>query len=112
MMSARALSSWLLVGVAIFVIFGHVCAAPFHAHAGALTTHSEEHPEHGSDESAHGGSCEALRTTLSLDAPALPATGIVLTPLSALRSPTALATDAPVPTSSPPLFLLHAALLI
>ena len=76
-----------------------------------MTTHSEDHPERGSDESAHGGSCEALRTSHP-DAPALPAMGIVFTPASELRTPAALPTDAPVPTSSPPLFLLHASFLI
>jgi len=105
-MNGPRVSSWLLVGVAIFVVLGHICAAPIHAHAGAVTTHSEDHPESGSDEAAHGGSCEALRADCHIDAPALLPTGIVLPVLGAHP------TSAPAPTSSPPLFLLHAALLI
>ena len=110
-MNGRHLSSWLLVSVAIFVVFSHICAAPFHAHAGAVTTHSEDHPESGSDEAAHGGSCEALRADSDVDAPALPA-GIVLPVIGDLETLRAHPTSVPVPTSSPPLFLLHASLLI
>jgi hypothetical protein len=111
-MNGRRLSSWLLVGVAIFVVFGHICAAPFHAHAGAVTTHSEDHPESGSDEAAHGGSCEALRADSDVDAPALLPTGIVLPIIGDLETLRTHPTSAPASTSSPPLFLLHAALLI
>ena len=111
-MNGRRLSSWLLVAVAVFVVFGHICAAPFHAHAGTVTTHSEDHPESGSDEAAHGGSCEALRADSDVDAPALLPTGIVLPIIGDLETLRAHPTSVPVPTSSPPLFLLHAALLI
>ncbi len=111
-MNGRRLSSWLLVGVATFVVLGHICAAPIHAHAGAVTTHSEDHPESGSDEAAHGGSCEALRADSDVDAPALLPTGIVLPIIGDLETLRAHPTSTPVPTSSPPLFLLYAALLI
>src|SRR5436309_591963 len=104
--------SIFLVAVAAFMVVGHICAAPFHAHAGAVTTHSEDHPERGSDEAAHGGSCEALRTTSDVDAPALLPTGIVLPVIGDLETRHAHTTSAPAPTISPPLFLLHAALLI
>src|SRR5947209_20127114 len=96
-MNGRRLSSWLLVGVAIFVVFGHICAAPFHAHAGAVTTHSEDHPESGSDEAAHGGSCEVLRADSDVDAPALLPTGIVLLAICALAPRRAHPTRAPDP---------------
>src|SRR2546425_10425770 len=111
-MSCGRVSSWLLVGLAIFVVLGHICAAPIHAHAGAVTTHSEDHPQSGSDEGAHGGSCEALRADSDVDAPALLPAGIVLPVLGDLEALRAHPTSAPAPTSSPPLFLLHAALLI
>jgi hypothetical protein len=111
-MNVRHVSSWVLVGVAIFVVFGHICAAPFHAHAGAVTTHSEDHPERGSDDAAHGGSCEALRADSNLETPALLPTGIVLLLIGDLGRHPALATPAPAPATSPPLFLLHASLLI
>jgi hypothetical protein len=106
----RRASSVLLVAVAIFLAIGHICAGPVHSHAGTVTTHSEDDPGQGSDEAAHGGSCEALRTTPSVALPALPAVRldvVVITPVL-----TAVATALPAPDTSPPLFLLHAVLLI
>jgi hypothetical protein len=111
-MSRRRVSSWLLVGLAIFVVLGHICAAPFHAHAGAVTTHGEDHPEGGSDEAAHAGSCEALRADFGVHTPALLPTGIVLPVVRDPEIDHAQPTQVSAPTSSPPLFLLHAALLI
>jgi len=111
-MNGRRFSSWLLVGVAIFVVLGHVCALPVHVHAGAAMTHTEDHPERGSDEAAHGGSCEALRTSSNVNAPALLPTGVAPLVIGSPEIHRAHATPAPAPASSPPLFLLHAALLI
>lgn len=108
----RRACSIVLVAVAAFVVMGHICAGPIHAHAGALTTHSEDHPEHGSDEAAHGGSCEALRTTANLDLPALPAARLDVVIVAVLRDAATAPAAAPTPDASPPLFLLHAALLI
>jgi len=104
------LSSIFLVAVAIFVVMGHVCAGPLHAHAGTVTTHSDDHPEQGSDEVAHGGSCEALKATPNIDLPALPVARLNIVPLTAPL--TAIARPLPAPDTSPPLFLLHAVLLI
>ncbi|MGH7671715.1 MAG: hypothetical protein ACREMC_02360 [Gemmatimonadales bacterium] len=106
------LSTWLLVALAIFVVLGHVCALPIHAHAGAVTTHTEDHPEHGSDEAAHSGSCEALRAHASVDTPVLLPARLVLPAIGDPETQRAHTTPAPGPASSPPLFLLHAALLI
>ena len=111
-MKRRRLWFRLLVGVTIFVVLGHVCALPLHAHAGAVSAHTEDHPERGSDEAAHGGSCEALRASSNFDAPALQPTGISLPIIGGLEIHRAHATPAPAPASSPPFFLLHAALLI
>jgi hypothetical protein len=90
----------------------HICVGQIHAHAGALTTHSEDHPEHGSDEAAHGGSCEALRTATNLDLPALLAARLDVVIVTVLRDAGTVPVAAPTPDTSPPLFLLHAALLI
>ena len=103
-------SSILLVAIAIVVVMGHICAGPFHAHAGTVTTHSEDHPEHGSDEAAHGGSCEALRATPNIDLPALPAVRLDVVPHTAILIATA--TPPFALDTSPPLFLLHAVLRI
>jgi hypothetical protein len=108
-MTPRA-PSIVLVAIAVLVVVGHICAGPFHAHAGTVTTHSEDHPERGGDEAAHGGSCEALRASLNIDLPALPVARLDVPPLTAIL--TAIARPAPAPDSSPPLFLLHAVLLI
>src|SRR5262249_33813398 len=105
-------SAPFLVAIAVFVVLGHICAAPFHAHAGALTTHSEDHPEGGSGEAAHGGSCEALKTTSNVDLPLLPSARIeIVFPFELFGRPT-IAASVPAPDTSPPLFLLHATLLI
>lgn len=106
----RPASSIFLVAVAILMVMGHICAGPLHAHAGAVTTHSEDHPERGSDEAAHGGSCEALRATPNIDLPALPAARLEIVGLTAILP--VIARPLPVPDTSPPLFLLHAVLLI
>jgi len=111
-MNGRRFSSLLLVGVAILVVLGHVCALPVHVHGGAVTTHTEDHPERGSDEATQGGSCEALRTSSNVDAPALLPTGVAPLVIGSLAIHRAHAMPAPTPASSPPLFLLHAALLI
>ena len=111
-MKRARLASWLLVGVAIFVVLGHICADPVHVHAGAVTTHTEDDPDSGADDAAHGGSCETLRADFDFYMPALLPAGILLSIVSAPEIYRALATPTPAPTSSPPLFLLHAALLI
>lgn len=111
-MNGRRLSAWMLVGAAIFIVLGHVCALPVHAHAGAVTTHTADHPERGSDEAAYGGSCEALRASPNFDVPALLPTGVAPLVIGSLETHRAHATPVPTPASSPPLFLLHRALLI
>lgn len=111
-MTAGRVLSWLLLAVAIFVVLGHICAAPVHAHAGAVTTHSEDHPARGADEAAHSGSCETLRADFNFYAPVLLPAGIVLPGVSSPEIRRADGETTPSPTSSPPLFLLHAALLI
>ena len=107
---ARQSSSIFLVAVAILMVMGHICAGPLHAHAGTVTTHSEDHTDHGTDEAAHGGSCEALRATPNIDVPALPVAHHEIPRLAAIL--TSLARPLPAPDTSPPLFLLHAVLLI
>ena len=108
--NARHLSTWLLVGAAVFVVLGHVCALPVHAHAGMVTTHAEDHPEHGSDGPGHGGSCEALSVTLNIALPALPAARVDIALLLILL--TAVGIPPAAPGESPPLFLLHSVLRI
>jgi len=111
-MKTRGVGSWLLAGVSILIVLGHVCALPVHAHVEAVTPHAEDHPERGSDEATHDGSCEALRASSNVHAPALQPTGIVLPVIGSVGFHRAHAALAPAAASSPPLFLLHSALLI
>lgn len=103
-----------LLGLGLFMVLSHVCALPVHA-AGLATLvgHPQgAHDESSADESVHGGSCEAVRSVFAVTPPVLLATATVLVPIVTPivqrpldRSPSAVAT-------SPPLFLLHASLLI
>jgi len=109
LMTSR-ISSVFLVAVAVLVVMGHICAGPFHAHAGSVTTHSEDHHERGGDDAAHGASCEVLRATATIDLPALPVVRLDIPALT--LSSTASTRPLPAPGTSPPLFLLHDVLLI
>ena len=109
-------SYWLLVVIAVVMVLGHICALPFHAHAGAITTHEERESHHGhgdaDEDTAHAASCDAVKAPPHADgAPVLVALGtapvVVLPPARHL-----VEADASVVVGSPPLFLLHAVLLI
>jgi hypothetical protein len=102
-----------LLILAIVAVLGHICVLPVHAHAVPVEGHSS-HDDGGSDNSVHTASCDALKT-----ASATPSIVLVPTTVPAINvEPVSLkghAFDAaPVSAhpASPPLFLLHAALLI
>jgi hypothetical protein len=111
-MRAPSPLSLLLIAVAVFSALAHICAGPLHAHAAAVTAHEDHHSEHGDGDIGHGGSCEGVTSTAIVAAPAVASalTGIAIAHGAARSAPRLLAV--PAPTSSPPLFLLHAALLI
>jgi len=103
-----------LLGPGLFVVFSHVCALPVHAaDLSMLVGHTHgAHDEPSADDSVHGAFCEAVRSTFPVAPPVLPATSstpalvitrVVQRPLDRLLSAVA---------TSPPLFLLHASLLI
>jgi hypothetical protein len=102
-----------LLIVAIVAALGHICVLPVHAHAVPIEGHGS-HDDDASENSVHTASCDALRT-----ASATPSIVLVPTTVPAINvEPVSLkghAFDA-APLSahphSPPLFLLHAALLI
>ena len=110
----------LFIAFAIIATLVHVCALPGHIHAAELDTadHSHDVPpsDHSDapDDSAYGESCDALRPGSS---PAPPAVFIAL-PASAawvLERLEARSRTADVVTSSrasPPLYVVHRALLI
>ena len=110
-------SYWVLIALAMVMVLGHICALPFHAHAGAITTHEERQSHHGEEgpdeDAAHVGSCDAVKSApTALD-------GIVLVPLGSIAAVAQEWTRqlcetyaGAIVAGSPPLFLRHASLLI
>jgi hypothetical protein len=102
-------SIWLLLLLA-FTLVGHICALP-HGDDHALPHESTQHDHDGGD-GLHVASCEGVRSA----PPSSPCASQVTTPLNmdlaAPRVAQLALTRRPQPSSSPPLFLLHAALLI
>jgi hypothetical protein len=102
----------LLIGVAVFAALAHICAGPLHAHAGGATAHEEQHSEHDDGDSAHGASCEALKTATTIPVPLVASCITAIRVADAVGRSAPAFVSAPVTTPSPPLFLLHAAFLI
>ena len=106
--------SSLLLGLGLFVILSHVCALPVHA-AGLDTVlgHTDAaHDEHSADESVHGGSCEAVRSAFAVPPPVVSVVKAVsVSVVTRLMRPSP-ERSLPAVATSPPLFLLHASLLI
>jgi hypothetical protein len=110
--SRRSLLPAALLLVLGLTLLGHVCVLPLHDHEQPATSHHAEDQDHRGGDSMHAASCEAVRSA----SPASPCVPHVTTALSAdvavpqtRRIPL---TRRPQPSSSPPLYLLHAALLI
>jgi len=103
----------LLVGAGLFVVLSHVCALPVHA-AGLATLVGHTHGAHEplADDSIHGASCEAVRSTFAAPPPVL--TAAPAAPVSAATHGVQSPLERPLFgfATSPPLFLLHASLLI
>ena len=112
-MSRRRFSTWLLCAVAIAAVLSHVCVLP-HAHADEPHAIAHEHDDEreGSEDAVHGASCEVLRASPPpspvLDSTPAPVTARVERAWPAVVHAPAIVVRGP----SPPLFLLHAALLI
>jgi hypothetical protein len=101
----RHLLSFTVLALLAVTLVGHVCTLPLHGHP--LT---EEHHEAG--DSVHGASCEVLRSTPSLPwYPIVDTAPLVDRPVEACSGALQIVST-PVSVHSPPLFLLHAALLI
>lgn len=99
----------LLLALSLFVVLSHVCALPVHA----LVGHTQgPHEEPSADDSVHGASCEAVRSTFTAGPPVLLATSA--TPVRLVARIVQGPLDHPLLAfaTSPPLFLLHASLLI
>ena len=112
-MSARG-RAWSLLAVACVVALAHVCVLPTHGNAATVApSASHDHDSHHDDEALHSASCDAVRAaSVSVPTPVVPVTVVAYPDDSRPGIPTNLSFVAPAPTPSPPLFLLHAALLI
>ena len=102
---SRYLLSGTVLAILALTLVGHVCALPLHGHPA-----TEEH--HDAGDSVHGASCEVLRSTPSLTwYPIVDTAPLVDRPVEACSGALQVfSTSSSV--HSPPLFLLHAALLI
>jgi hypothetical protein len=106
--------AWLVLLVAIGALLGHVCTMPLHAHAeeaASATAGSGGHDD-SDDHVVYHASCEALRTAPAQLTPSvMMSSTIVRAPVPVARE-TARVAASVFRAESPPLFLLHAALLI
>jgi hypothetical protein len=98
----------------LVVLFGHVCALPVDATGLApLVGHTHgAHDESSADDSLHGASCEAVRSTFAATPTMLSVTLTTSACLVAHVVQPPLDRALPAFAPSPPLFLLHASLLI
>jgi hypothetical protein len=102
----------LLLVAAMLGLLGHVCVVPLHAHAVPIEGHGS-HDDDAADHSVHTASCEAAKggATVAALMPIPRAAELPVAPAPSLSR--RLGPSPNVPTAeAPPLFLLHAALLI
>ena len=102
----------LLLVAAMLGLLGHICVVPLHAHAVPIEGHGS-HDDDAADHSVHTASCEAAKggSTVAALMPIPRAAELPVAPAPSLAR--CLGSSPDVPTAeSPPLFLLHAALLI
>jgi hypothetical protein len=104
---STALFAWL-----VWSLVGHVCVLPLPSHAAPGASHETDGDHHGDGDAVHAASCEGVRSTAPVTASPVvvvssraPLRVVPIVQLASLirRSPSA---------PSPPLFLLHASLLI
>jgi hypothetical protein len=99
--------------IAIIAVLGHICVLPVHAHAVPVEGHGS-HDDDSSENSVHTASCDALKSASATPTILPVATStplVVVEPLSPKRRAFDAAPRRAL-ADSPPLFLLHAALLI
>lgn len=107
-----AMTRWGLLVLSVVMLTGHICVLPTHGHVETAPWHGDEDPR-DADEAVHAASCEALPSS-GTACPAVLAISafVVATPVEPLKQWVGRGGISPLPTPSPPLFLLHAALLI
>jgi hypothetical protein len=111
----------------MLAVFSHVCGLSLHAHAAELHVHLNDvsvpvpsthgHEEAGgsapdADHAIHGASCEVVRPVPTAALPVLQTAALMHLETSTPARHGALGVGLSATSSTPPLFLLHAALLI
>jgi hypothetical protein len=94
-----------------FTLIGHICALPHGDDHAAAPQESAGHDHDGGD-AFHVASCEGVRSAAPPSPCAPQATVPIKIDVIAARIARVSLSRRPQPTSSPPLFLLHASLLI
>jgi len=102
----------LLLVAAMLGLLGHVCVVPLHTHAARVEGHGS-HDDDAAGHSVHTASCEAAKGGLTVAAlmPIPRAAELPVAPAPSRFHHLGASPDAPT-AESPPLFLLHASLLI
>lgn len=104
---------WGVLVLAVGMMMGHICVLPIHGHVETAPWHVDEAQPHEADEAVHAGSCEILPSSGVVCPMVLTIGGfIAATPVEPLQRWVGRGGISPLPAASPPLFLLHAALLI
>ena len=107
------LARWGLLILSALMLTGHICVLPTHHHVETAPWHGDGHHPQDADEAMHAGSCEALPSAgITCQVGPIVSAFVVATPVEPLQGRVGRGDISPRPTLSPPLFLLHAALLI
>lgn len=105
---------WIFLILSLLLLTGHVCVLPTHGHAEPVPMPAGAGHSHdgGAGDGVHGASCEALRSSWGSATVAPSAVTVVADVVAPCRRWIGRSDTPKTVATSPPLFLLHAALLI
>ena len=105
---------WIFLILSLLLLTGHVCVLPTHGHAEPVPMPAGAGHSHdgGAGDGVHGASCEALRSSWGSATVAPSAVTVVADVVAPCRRWIGRSDTRKTVATSPPLFLLHAALLI
>jgi len=107
------MARWGFLVLSVVMLTGHICVLPTHGHVEAAPLHADGDHAHDVDESVHAASCEALPSSgIASQAVFTMSASIASVPVEQPKRWVSRDGTSPLPTISPPLFLLHAAFLI
>ncbi len=102
---------WTLLLTAALMIVGHVCVLPEHAEPLAGSHHETDAPG-DADHAFHAASCEAILSAPAARVPTVAMVRVLAPPIVVRPKASCQPARAAAPSESPPLFVLHRALLI